>query len=178
MASSLNLNTLDTVLTSFDSALRNSLALFSLCQCRYPKVWLSELPGIYIPLCLEFCLHARRVNEICHLDPAEIPEIVSHRLRYLEIEGRHQVDKNYLKALNRVIHSNYISLAFTQAADVEPGNELDQVVVAIEAESDRRQKAFIDLAGLVLIFRNEIVPRVQARLQNLSSANNARGRLS
>jgi hypothetical protein len=159
--------TLDTLRMSFESAVRNSLDLFSLCQTRYPKVWLAELPRIYIPICVEFSLHARRVNEISKIDQSQIGEIVSHRLSYLEDKEGYSVDRNYPSALNRIIHSKYISLAHALARDVETGNELNQLIIGIEAESDRRERSLIDLAGLVLLFRNEVVPKVQSKWQKL-----------
>jgi len=39
------------------------------------------------------------------------------------------------------------------------------MVVAIEAESDRKERGLIDLAGLILLFRNEIAPKVQSKLE-------------
>ena len=155
---------LNTFQVSFNSATRNSLHLLSLTQARYPKVWIPELPRIYLPIALEFCLHARRVSEISATSQTVAAEIVSHRLSYLEGQKGYSIDKNYRSALNRVLHSTYLSLVYARASDVEAGNELDQMIVGIEAESDQKVRSLIDLAGLILHFRNEVVPKVPFRM--------------
>ena len=142
-------------------AAEEAIVLWSLASTQFPKnnaLFLEEASARMIEVISVFALNARRMIESIGNRPKFL--LSQKRWRWT-LTKKGEVVSELWDALNRIIHSKKLPVSFESLPDnisVIDGSAV--VIPYIQAETDRRELAFIDPFGLAHAYLYEVYPLV------------------